>query len=311
MKKTLNYLYSFNYPTFEEELCILEMKSIFNEFSGDKVLISEIKFNPSSSPFIKYRLDILYEEESLEELLKKLSSHPLNFKEYKVEYLRLNNLENIPYEERLKLVKEIGMKIIGNYRLKDPETLLGITKFKGRWLFGISRRNDYKWNEHHNKPCSYSNSMGVKLAKAVVNIAAKGDLEKKIIDPCCGVGTTLVEALEAGYNILGYEINSQIADDANKNLLHYNFPPIVIKGDMHTIKECYDACIIDIPYGIFSHTSEIEQQDIVNTGRKIAKRMVMIAFENHDKMIETSGFKILERCTVTKGQFKRYITVCE
>ncbi|MGL5058263.1 MAG: TRM11 family SAM-dependent methyltransferase [Fusobacteriaceae bacterium] len=311
MKKTMKYLYSLNYPVFEEELCFLEMKSVFEKYPDEKVLFSEKKFNPSNSPFIKYRLDILYEEEMLEELLSKIYSDKLSFEEYKVEYLRLNNLENIIYEERLELVKELGTKIIGKFNLKNPEIILGITQFEGKWIFGISQKNDNKWNLRQNKPCSYSNSMGVKLAKAVVNIAAEGDLQKKIIDPCCGVGTTLVEGLVAGYNISAYEINPQIAIDANTNLIHYNLSPIVINEDMHTIKDCYDASIIDIPYGIFSHTSEKEQQDIIDTARKISKRMVMIAFEDHEVMIKKANFKIIESCTVSKGQFKRYITVCE
>lgn len=311
MQTISKYLYILNYPTFEGELCHLEMRSIFGKNPTEKTIFSEKEFNPSSSPFIKYRLDILFEIQTLEELLSILETSPLEKEEFKVEYMRLNDSENISYEERIRVCREIGLRIVGFPNIKNPKITFGITKFQNRWFFGISQRNDYRWNEHYNKPCSYSNSLGVKTAKALVNIAGMGNLKARIVDPCCGVGTTLVEALEAGYDISGYELNSQIAHDANTNLVHYGFHPIVINRDMHTIEENYDASIIDIPYGIFSHTSEKEQQGIIDTAHRISKRMVIISFEDHDKMIQKAGFKIIDSCIVTKGQFKRYIRVCQ
>ena len=42
MKKAKKFIYIINYPTFEEELCMLEMRSIFDNEPQDKVLISNI-----------------------------------------------------------------------------------------------------------------------------------------------------------------------------------------------------------------------------------------------------------------------------
>ena len=90
------------------------------------------------------------------------------------------------------------------------------------------------------------------ITRAVVNIASIGKLETKVIDPCCGVGTTIVEGLSMGYDISGCEINTKIAEDANENLKYYNLETKVVNKDMHEIEEYYDASIIDIPYGLFS-----------------------------------------------------------
>lgn len=304
-------MYVVNYPTFEEELCLLEMKSIFGKLPEEKILFSNIKFNPSNSPFIKTRLDIIYEKESLEELLEEIIRDKTIYDNFKLEYVRLNNKNNIPYEERLILIKEIAMNIIGVHNFKNPIFNFGITKIDDKWLFGIDNKNNYKWHTHDNKPCSYSNSLSVKVAKAVVNIANNGLKDNTIVDPCCGVGTTLIEALDADYNIEGYEINKHIAKNANINLEFYGFEPIVINDDMHNIKKRFDSSIIDIPYGLFSHTSDEEQQKIVETARRISKRMVIISFEDHELMVTEAGFKIIDRCIVTKGRFKRFILVAE
>ncbi len=311
MRKFPKHLYIVNYPTPEEELCHLEMKVVFGKELKDKMLFSDIKFNSSNSPFIKTRLDIIYEKDSVEEILEEIKKDKNIYNNFKLEYVRLNNLDNVPYEERLKIIKKISMNIQGCHNFKNPEFSFGITKVDDKWLFGIDNKNDYKWHSHDNKPCSYSNSLGVKVAKAVVNIANGGSKDKTIIDPCCGVGTTLVEALDAGYLIEGYEINKQIAKNANINLEFYGFDSIVVNDDMHNIQKNYDSSIVDIPYGLFSHTSEDEQRKIIETARRISKRMVMISFEEHDLMIEEAGFKIIYQCTVTKGKFKRFIVVAE
>lgn len=304
------YLYAVNYPVFEEELCLMEMRTLFGKEPENKVLISERCFIASNSPFIKSGLDIVYEKDSFEEILQELEKNKMSFDNFKVEYLRLES-GNIPYEDRLKNIKEVGLRIIGLPDMRNPEIILGLTKYKEKWLFGIMDKNNYKWHEHDRKPHSYSNSMGVKLARAVVNIAADGNCETKIIDPCCGVGTTIVEGLSMNYDIVGYEINSQISLNAKENLEFYALEPKVITGDMHDIDEEYDSSIIDIPYGIFSHTSLEEQQDIINTARRISKKMIMISFENLDSMIKKSGFEIIDSCTVSKGSFKRCISVCK
>lgn len=311
MKKILKYMYVINYPTFEEELSLLEMRSVFGKDPDEKTLFSEIKFNPSNSPFIKTRLDIIYEKDTLEELILEVSNDKTIYNNFKLEYVRLNNDRNISYDERLDSVKKLSMNIIGVHNFKNPEFNFGVTKVDNKWLFGFNNKNDYKWHSHDNKPCSYSNSLGVKVAKAIVNIANNGIVERTIVDPCCGVGTTLVETLDAGYKIDGYEINKHIAQNANINLEFYGFQPIVINDDMHNIKKHYDSSIIDIPYGIFSHTSESEQAKIIETSRRISNKMVMISFEDHDLLIIKAGFKIIDRCTVTKGKFKRFIVVAE
>ncbi len=310
MREVKKYLYVINYPTFEKELCMMEMRVLFGKEPEDKVLVSRRKFNPSNSTFIKKRLDVIYEKDSLEEILAELEADRIHLDDFKAEYLRLQK-GNVEFEDRLKSIREIGLRIVGNSSMTAPKTILGVTKYNGRWLLGINNNNDCKWQLHENKPCSYSNSLSVRTARPVVNIATGGNHKIRVIDPCCGVGTTLVEGLSMGYDISGCELNPKIVEDANENLKHYNLKAKVINKDMHEIEEYYEASIIDIPYGLFSHTTEKVQQDIINTARRISKKMIMVAFENLDQMILNAGFKIVDRCTVTKGTFKRYILICE
>ena len=50
--------------------------------------------------------------------------------------------------------------------------------------------------------------------------------------------------------------------------------------------------------------------DIIKTSRRIARKLVIVTFEDMDKMIKNAGFEILDTAHVSKGKFKRYISIC-
>lgn len=304
------YFYSINYPIFEESLCNMEMKYLFNKISNKKCLFSNIYVSPSRSPFIKGVISIIYEENSLEEIMANIIADKLSYDDFKVCYIKVENgKEN--YEERLRSIREVGLVIIGESEMHTPRTTLAITKVNGKWIFGEYERNNYKWHIHDDKPYSYSNSLGIRVARALVNIAVGNNLECKLVDPCCGIGTVIIEALSMNIDVKGYEINNNIAKNAQKNLEFFGYDNIIINGDMHEIEENYDVAIIDIPYGLFTSTTLKEQIEIIKTARRITKKLVIVTFEKMNEYIERSGFKIIDTCHVSKGKFIRYINICK
>lgn len=304
------YFYSINYPKFEEELCKLEMECLFNEVSNEKYIFSDFCINPSRSPFIKDRISIIYEEESLDDIVQKIIEDKLSYDDFKVCYIKVENTE-ISYEERLSSISKIGFVITGEPKMRNPEVMIGISKVDGRWILGEYERNDFEWHIHDKKPYSYSNSLSLRVARALVNIAVKNNFDYKLIDPCCGVGTVVIEALSMGINVKGYEINNHIAENAKRNLKFFGYENVIVSGDMHTIEEKYDVAIIDLPYGLFTTTTIEEQTGLIKTARRITKKLVLVTFENMDQYITEAGFKIIKKSYVCKGKFKRYISICE
>lgn len=302
-------LYILNYPEGEEELCKLEMRRIFNVNIKNKYLFSECIINPSRSPFIKECIEIIYKKDSLEELIDCIVKDSLEFPEFKVNFIRLKKNE-ASYSERLSAMKEIGLSVKGNVDIHNAKTILGVIKIEGKWVFGIYRKNDCIWHNHDKKPHSYSNALSIRVARALVNIAVGKNINKKVIDPCSGVGTVVIEGLSMGVDITGYEINPQIARNAKENLKALNYDIKIVKGDMNNIDNKYDVSIIDLPYGLFTKTTRGEQINIIKKSRDISKEAVIISSENMDEVIENEGFKIIDRGYVTKNNFKRYITVC-
>ena len=113
-----------------------------------------------------------------------------------------------------------------------------------------------------------------------------------------------------GINISGYEINSYIGKNAKTNLRYFGYEDVITIGDMNDIQNKFNVAIVDLPYGIFTQITPGEQLAIMESTRRIAERMVIITFEDMEQQITSVNFHIDDRCTVSKGTFKRHIYLC-
>lgn len=302
-------LYILNYPENEEELCALECRVLFNKESKGKYLFSNYNFDASNSPFIKSALRIKIYKNSLEEVIEEIKEKNISYENFKVIYLRLEDCD-ISYKERLESVYKVGMAVNGIANIKNPSITLGLVKVQNYWLFGEFDKNNCLWHIHDKKPKSYSNSLSFRVAKSLINIGVGRDRNLKVIDPCCGVGTVILEGLFMGIDIEGVEIKPQIASDCKRNLEFFNYKDVITKGNIKDIEKVYDVSIIDIPYGVFTPTTKEEQELIINSARKISKKLILISFENMDEMLYKAGFKVADSASFSKGNFIRYISVC-
>lgn len=302
-------LYILNYPENEEKLCALECRVLFDKEPKGKYLFSNYNFDASNSPFIKSALRIKIYKNSLEEVIEEIKEKNISYENFKVVYLRLEDCD-ISYKERLDSVYKVGMAINGIANIKNPSITLGLVKVKNFWLFGEFDKNNCLWHIHDKKPKSYSNSLSFRVAKSLINIGIGRDRSLKVIDPCCGVGTVILEGLFMGVDIEGVEIKPQIASDCKRNLEFFNYKDVITKGNIKDIEKVYDVSIIDIPYGVFTPTTKEEQELIINSARKISKKLILISFENMDEMLHKAGFKVEDIASFSKGNFTRYISVC-
>lgn len=303
------YFYTINYPEYEKDLCRLEMKYIFGESPKNKYIFTNHYIAPSRSPFIKHFINVLHTGKSLEEITSKILDYKVSYNNFKVSFIDLGD-KNIHFTERRRIESVIGFNINGYADIHNPEIIIGITKVTGIWILGELTHNKCEWQLHNKKPYSYCNALGVRVARALVNIAISNDFNCKLIDPCCGIGTVIIESLSMGAKITGYEINPLIAENANKNLEYFGYKNRIINGDMHKIGEKYDTAIVDLPYGVFSLTTIEEQLAIMRTSKKIAKKSLFVTYDDMESELTSLGFKIVDSCIVSKSKFKRHITLC-
>lgn len=303
------YLYFINYRIGQKQLCTLEMKAIFDIELVGNFIISSFYIDPSRSIFINGRMDIIATGETVTDLESNVVNMKLEFEQYKIRFVNMG--EYVEYDERLKALRTIGFAIEGEFAIKNPLITLALTKASGKWIFGYYTRNDNEWVNRKQKPFNYSYALDVQLAKTIINIAVKNNKDLKVIDPCCGVGTVLIEGKLMGVNIKGFDLNESVVNHCNGNLKHFNLPEDAIYKDMLTITDNYDVAILDLPYGQFSLTSTKEQKALLIKTKELAKKSIIISMEDLSVLIKESGFTIKDTCLVTKSNaFSRYLYVC-
>ncbi|WP_051120179.1 TRM11 family SAM-dependent methyltransferase [Bacillus sp. 1NLA3E] len=308
----MTYLYTYAYPEDERSLCAMEMRSLFGKESRSSILESPVKIDPSRSPFIKGRIAVLFEGDTLDELLEQVETLPLNGATFKVVYVKNGDLaEKESFVKRRTIERELGLHIDGEADLHDPERLFAVMNVSGSWVFGEYLKSVSVWFQHQKKPNSYSVALNTRVARAVVNIAIPNPSGIKAIDPCCGIGTVLVEARSMGINIVGSDRNPLILPGVRENILHFGLTGEVNLADIRDITEDFDVAIIDLPYNLCSVITPEEQLEMLQSARRFAKKVVVVTVEPIDHVLVTAGFSIVDRAVAKKGLFTREVIVCE
>jgi tRNA G10 N-methylase Trm11 len=302
--------YIYNYSGYEDErsLRALEMRSLFGTESQTNILESTVAIDPSRSPFIKERIGVIFEGNSMEELLGKLAHFQVTGETFKV--ICVKNGEE-PFEKRRMIEREVGQRIKGVADIRNPQVLLALMHVNGRWVFGDYVKSESVWFRHQQKPHNYSTALSTRVARAVVNIAIPNPAGIKAIDPCCGIGTVLIEALSMGIDIEGSDNNPVILAGTRENIAHFGFTGEVKFKDMRTITNHYDVAIIDLPYNLCSVISPQEQLEMFQSARRFADKIVVVTVEHIDPILIEAGFEIVDRAVAKKGIFTRDVIVCK
>jgi len=286
---------------------MMEMRCLFGINITGKYFFSAINILPSRSPFIKFRIAIDCAAFSIEELPGKL--HRTRYGAFRFIYVSIDK-NTLPFDQWSEIVRKISSTIEGIANQDVVDESLAIVRINEEWLFGTCIKSDIQWKFHEYKPHTNSHSLSVRAARALVNIATGTDFDVRAVDPCCGIGTVVIEAASMGIDIKGFEINRKIAEKAAENLSFFGVEDVITCADIKTITDHFDVSLLDLPYGLFTPITVGQQLEIITSARRISDRSVIITFENMDREIEESGFSIIDRGQLSKGKFTRYISVC-
>lgn len=305
------YIYTYSCKEGERSLCDLEMRTLLGSEPQIGIVESHLMLDPSRSPFLKERVSVMFEAETLDHLLEQVSALEVTGETYKVIYVKNGAPEKVGFENRRTIEKKIGLHINGVVDLHHPQRLFGVIVVNGRWIFGDYVEGEPVWHQHQQKPNSYSTALNTRVARAIVNIAIPHPSGIKAIDPCCGIGTVLVEALSMGIDIVGSDRNPLVLGGARENIAHFGLTGEVKLADIRDITNQYDAAIIDLPYNLCSVITPEEQAEMLQSARRFAKRVLVVTVEPIDETLINTGFVVVDRAFVRKGSFTREVIVCK
>lgn len=308
------YIYTYAYSKEERSLCHLEMRSFFGKATDDNIIKSTKRINPNRSPFIRERIEVIYEGAALQELVDQAKDIKMGDQTFKVIFSKTNDRKapnTIEYQERRDIERAIGWVIEGEADVHQPDHIFGMAVVGERWYFGHYLKSEAVWLQHTKKPREYSTALSTRVARAVSNIAVPDPEGIKSIDPCCGIGTVLVEALSMGIDMDGRDINPLVVEGSRENIEHFGLKGNVTLGPISDVTENYDVAVIDMPYNLYTHATPEDQLSILKHARRFAKKVVVITIESMDDMVKEAGFTIIDRCETQKGYFTREILVCK
>ncbi|WP_054956599.1 TRM11 family SAM-dependent methyltransferase [Paenibacillus dakarensis] len=310
------YIYTFACHESEQGLCMLELSELLGHEpeAGSSWVQSDRMINPDRSPFISARMDVIYTGKSVQEIAEQASSIQLPHATFKVVYMKAG--DKLEYEEQRAVERMVGGRITGKADMKSPDITFAILSHKGSWMFGICHYPERAWLSHKQKPQNYSTGLSSRVARALVNIAmpateAQGKSPARLLDPCCGMGNVLIEALSMGMSIEGCDINPLAVRGARVNLKHYGYAgKHVSLQDMNDLEGHFDAAILDLPYNVCSVFPLEDKLRMLTSLRRLADRAVIVSTEPLEGPLNDTGWQVLKHIQVSKGTFVRDIWLC-
>lgn len=309
--KETAYLYAHRAHETEEELCRMELRALTGGHALTPTLTeSQRNVDADRSPFVYGKMKVEAVSASLDDICHYASGMELPEGEtFKVLCLKEGAHPN--YRDSRELERKIGACVRGKADMHSPAKMFALVLQDGLYRFGEYEESGRVWRAHIQKPHAYSTGLGVPLARAAVNIAAAGAAGRRMLDPCCGMGTVLIEGLSMGLDMTGCDLNPLAVTGARGNLRHYGYPEDRVQlGDMRKLEGKYDTALLDMPYNLCSVITSEETLEILAALRRLTARAVVISTQPIEAEIREAGFSIEDACTAAKGSFARKLWLC-
>ena len=98
------YLYTYACSPEEKPLCQMEMRALFGCNAGPYLMMSKKKIDPKRSPFIRERIEVMFEGETYQSIAEQANNVVLGEDTFKVHLIKDNDLEvKLSLQERRRI----------------------------------------------------------------------------------------------------------------------------------------------------------------------------------------------------------------
>ena len=261
-----------------------------------------------SACYVRIGLRTIVEAGSLEELVELTRSADFDSIRFRVELKRLTRTVQVDRWDAMRLVADA---IPDHPDMIDPIHRFMILVREGWWTLGevlSERLHDYR--KHDRKPWRTSSSLPSQLARAIVNVVAHRT--NCLADPCCGVGSVLLEACALGIRAFGSDYNRRMVGMSRENLAFFDYDAQVSVEDARDWRHTADAIVTDLPYGQKLAMSETDARLIMERSIQAAPVAVFVAGSNVSDWLSDAGYGDVSIFRVPKQTgFTRYVHLAE
>lgn len=297
------FVYSLAFTDAEAELAALELWAMTGARAEGRLALSCVGCDISSAAYTRLCLRVLAAGEDGETLTSRVAELGLAEEGFAIEVVKVPPK---PPVNSMELRRRLADVISGAPDLDAPRVQYGVVATQGRWWFGrvasVARRD---WHDSHSRPAHFSNSLPVRIARALVNlVAAPGD---SLVDPCCGVGTVLIEAALLGVRAQGYDSSWPCVVRCRENLAYFGLDIPVARADARRLKGCWDAAVLDLPYGHTSVADDDLYADIVGNIAARARRLAVVTGADKSYLWSQMGLQVLGLARVPTSNLVRHV----
>ena len=302
-------LYRLAYTPEEQEVAEAEAWALIGvEPKGRRLLTADRAVDVTGAAHVALGAAELAAGPDLAELAQAVAALQLAPDRFRIEVAKSPAARGLPLPDSPVIARTLADCLDGYPDLSHPQIEFVCLASPGDWRFGqVLSRSDRGWSRHRAVPHSYSNALPTRLARAMVNlVATPGDT---IIDPCCGVGTILIEAESAGIAAVGFELNERLARYARANLRHFGLPARVAVGDARHIGGRCDAVVTDLPYGWTTPVDRNLYADILANAASLAPRLAVVSGDDLTDLLSGLGLHVQRVARHGRPSARRFLHV--
>ncbi len=298
------YAYYLSFRPHEQELAAAEAAALVPGIALSGPLArAPVAVNVRRAAHVALCARVLAEGASFSQVLAQLEALSPKAHDFAIEVRKVPPKPDLHSVQAAVLLAD---RMSGAPRLSHPAEQYVLLARKDWFIFGrILSRYDRGWTVHEHKPHTFSNALPARLARAMVNLVARpGD---RVVDPCCGVGTILLEAAGMGMVAVGFDLNKKMTSPALANLRHFGLRGLVCAGDARDAAGSFDAVVVDPPYGHTSRRASDLYPELLANAVRLAPRISIVTAEPLEDLLTEAGYQLTARARWTKGQLVRHV----
>ncbi len=298
------YLYLTSRSEMESDLIGAECFALTGAHPDDNgIAISSKEADVSRSAYTKSCIELICDAKDIEGIYQNVANLGLHADDFRISVTKIPKKLNL---NSMEIAAEIAAHIGGFPDLSNPKVVFCVVATEHQLWFGkLLSENDRGWSKLAKKPHTTSASLPARLARAAVNLVAQpGD---KLIDPCCGAGTLLLEAAQMGFKVVGYDINPKMVWATRKNLAYFGLEGLILHGDARKITGEFGVLVTDLPYGMNTQASEKLYREILQNTKSLARKAALVTAKDISGLLCELGYSVNQVLTASKYTFTRYI----
>jgi tRNA (guanine10-N2)-dimethyltransferase len=298
------YAYILVPPQSYEGLAMAEFHAFTGKEASGRLGIAPVAVDISRAAFISTSMHMAASGASLHDLCADIRAKSLAWERFRIEHFCPSTSYKLT---SLEPVIAVANAIEGRPDLTNPAIRLGLVATPELWSVGpIISQYMPDWPSHEQRPHFFSGSLPTRFARSIVNlVASPGD---SLIDPCCGVGVVLIEALASGVQAVGCDINPKMIAQAADNLAVLGLPPRLFVADARRLTSRYDAAILDLPYGRNVNIHDGLYADVLHCLARIVRRIAVVAAARlPEELTANVGLTLVRHVKIPKNNLVRHL----